>query len=195
MVRTTALLLTSALGVALGANTTLVAGKADLKSAGPLAFSPDGTLFLADPMGASIFALDTADRKSQPGKSMDIKGANQQIAAKLGTAADQILINDVAVNPVSHRVYFSVTRGRGADAAPVLLRTDGKGGIEEVALDKIPHSRAELPNAPAADQKDRSGASRRMEAITDIAFVDGKVFVAGLSNEEFASTLRAVRPF
>ena len=29
-----------------------------------------------------------------------------------------------------------------------------------------------------------------MKAITDLAYVDGKVLIAGLSNEEFASTLR-----
>ena len=33
-----------------------------------------------------------------------------------------------------------------------------------------------------------------MESITDIAFVKGKVIVAGLSNEEFSSTLRTI-PF
>ena len=32
----------------------------------------------------------------------------------------------------------------------------------------------------------------RLDAFSDLAFVDGKVLVAGLSNEEFASTLRAV---
>ena len=193
MLRTT-LLFATALGLALGANSSLTAGKADLKSAGQLAFGPDGILFVADPMGAAIFALDTADSKSHAAKPLEMKGVNQKIAARLGIAPDQMLINDVAVNPLSHRVYFSVTRGRGADAMPVLLRTDANGGIEEVALDKIPHSRAELPNAPSASEKDRSGASRRLEAITDLAFVDGRVFVAGLSNEEFSSTLRSI-PF
>ena len=33
----------------------------------------------------------------------------------LGTAADQILIQDVVVNPVSKNVYIAVHRGRGAD--------------------------------------------------------------------------------
>ena len=33
-----------------------------------------------------------------------------------------------------------------------------------------------------------------MESITDIAFINGKVIVAGLSNEEFSSTLRSI-PF
>lgn len=31
-----------------------------------------------------------------------------------------------------------------------------------------------------------------MQAITDMAFVDGQIYVAGLSNEEFASNLRAI---
>ncbi len=31
-----------------------------------------------------------------------------------------------------------------------------------------------------------------MESITDMAFVDGKLVVAGLSNEEFASKLRTI---
>ena len=32
----------------------------------------------------------------------------------------------------------------------------------------------------------------RTESITDMAYVDGELFVAGLSNEEFASKLRSV---
>src|SRR5205814_7568049 len=36
----------------------------------------------------------------------------------------------------------------------------------------------------------------RQQSITDLAYVDGKVFIAGLSNEEFASKLRSVEfPF
>lgn len=35
-----------------------------------------------------------------------------------------------------------------------------------------------------------------MQSITDLAFVDGKLFIAGLSNEEFASKLRSIEfPF
>ncbi|HYP14003.1 MAG TPA: hypothetical protein VEQ63_08760, partial [Bryobacteraceae bacterium] len=39
---------------------------------------------------------------------------------------------------------------------------------------------------------DARGRSPRMEAITDLAFVDGKLLVAGLSNEEFSSSLRSI---
>ncbi len=56
------------------------------------------------------------------------------------------------------------------------------------------HARVALPNAPDPGAKDRRGRSHRVNAITDLAFVDGNLIVAGLSNEEFASNLRSI-PF
>jgi hypothetical protein len=185
----------SAIALAASSTASLKAGKAELKSAGVLAFGPDGVLFVGDSLGASIWALDTGDRvANKAAKPVDIKGINEKIAALLGTAPDQILIQDVAVNPISKRVYVAVSRGKGPDATPVLLRTDASGKIEEFALDSVKHSRVDLPNAPAADAKDRRGQPVRQEAISDLAYVDGRVFIAGLSNEEFASNLRSV-PF
>ena len=72
-----------------------------------------GILFIGDSAGAAIFAVDTGDRKSSAGGSFEIKGINEKVAALLGTAPDQIEIRDVAVNPISHNVYLSVSRGRG----------------------------------------------------------------------------------
>ena len=40
----------------------------------------------------------------------------------------------------------------------------------------------------------RRPRNRRLESITDLAFINGKLAIAGLSNEEFASTLRLM-PF
>lgn len=170
----------------------LKAGKADLRSAGPLAFGPEGILFIGDSAGAAIFAVDTGDRKSSAGGSFEIKGINEKVAALLGTAPDQIEIRDVAVNPISHNVYLSVSRGRGPDAAPVILKADGSGKLSEVSLANVKHASVHLPDAPSADAKDARGNSKRVETITDLAFVDGKVIVAGLSNEEFSSSLRSI---
>jgi len=44
---------------------------------------------------------------------------------------------------------------------------------------------------PAAEGRRRQ-RSRRRESITDMAFVDGRLLVTGLSNEEFSSTLRSI---
>ncbi len=188
-----AVVLSASLVVAASHDSQLKAGAANLKSAGVLAFGPDGVLFVGDSSAGAIYALDTADAKAGSGK-VNVEGINVKVAAMLGSAPDQIMINDVAVNPISKNAYLSVSRGRGPDATPVILRVDTAGKIGELDLGNIKHSKAMLPNAPDADAKDRRGRSLRAEAITDIHYVDGQVFVAGLSNEEFASNLRSI-PF
>ena len=172
---------------------SMTMGKAELKSAGQLAFGPDGILFVGDSMGGSIVAVDTGDRTAaRSGGKIEVKGINQKIAAMLGTAPDQILVNDVVVNPISKKAYVSVSRGRGPDATPVILRVDASGKISEVSLDHVNHSMVSLPDAPAA--KADSKNNPRLETITHMAFVNGNVIVAGLSNEEFSSSLRSI-PF
>jgi hypothetical protein len=171
-------------------------GKPELKSMGPLAFGPDGILFIADTKAAAIVAIATGDTAASSAKMLKVDGINQKIAALLGTSADQILIEDLAVNPVSYHAYLAVSRGRGPDAVPVLIRVKADGQPEVVSLDKVKFSRAELPDAPVdgiVTQGSRQSNPRR-ESITDITFLDGRVLIAGLSNEEFSSTLRAI-PF
>ena len=41
---------------------SLKQGKADLKSAGPLTFGPEGILFVGDTRGAALCAINTGDR-------------------------------------------------------------------------------------------------------------------------------------
>lgn len=171
-------------------------GKAEFKSMGSLAFGPDGILFVADTKSAAIVALATGDTKPGGKKVVKLDGLDAKLAAQLGVTVDQLQISDMAVNPLSRSVYFSVARGRGPDAIPVLMRTTGAGALEEVPLEKIKHVRAQLPDAPldgvTGDERRRSNP--RMESITDIAFLENRVMVAGLSNEEFSSTLRTI-PF
>jgi hypothetical protein len=170
-----------------------VSGKADLKSAGSLAFNADGVLFVGDSAGAAVWALETNDKSAAPVQSFDVRGLDRKIAAALSTEPDQILVHDVKLHPISRAAYISVSRGRGPDAVPVILRVDGSGAISELALDKIRHAMVGLPSRPSAVQSRRRGNPQAM-TITDIAFSDRKLIVAGLSNEDFSSTLRVI-PF
>ena len=170
-------------------------GAVTLKSAGPIAFGPEGVLLVADTKSAAIVAIDTGDTKSdKSAKPLKVEGINTKVAALLGTSADQIIINDVAVNPASRNVYMAVSRGRGPDAAPALVRVGHNGQPEVVSLEKVKHMRAELPDAPADAATGQGNRQRnpRTESITDIAFLEDRVLIAGMSNEEFASTLRAI---
>jgi hypothetical protein len=179
-----------ALGAGIPGATT---GKLQLKSAGALAFGNDGVLFIGDSMGGSLFAVDTRDtgKASRPA-TVDIKGINEKAAALLGTTPDQIMINDVKVNPISKNIYLAVSRGKGPDAIPAILRIDAAGKLSEFTLDSVPFISASLSDAPASKPGGRGDP--RNDAITEIAFVNGNVLVAGLSNQEFASDLRSI-PF
>ena len=162
-----------------------------LTSIGPLAFGPDGTLFAADNQAATIYGIDLAaqGRGAVPGaKGLD--GIDQKIAAMLGTGPSEITITDLAVHPTSHNAFVSVMRGQGTGAAPALLRVDGAGTIDLVSLQSMKYSKLELPNAPAANPSARRSA--RSDAVTDMAFTDGHLWIAGLSSEEFSSKLRSV---
>ena len=156
------------------------------KSIGPLAFNADGVLFAGDTQSAAIFALDLgkASTGGAPGAKA-IPAFDQKVAALLGTDVREISVTDLVVHPKSHNAFASVMRGQGNNAQPVLLRIDGTGKIDVVAFADIKYSRVELPNAPVA-----TGAQARTQSITDMAFVDGRLYVAGLSNEEFSSKLR-----
>jgi hypothetical protein len=189
----TCLTLTSA--IAAPAMAEMQQGKPALKSAGALAFNPEGILFVGDAQSAAVFAIDTQDTKGDPNKvTLNIDGIDAKVAAALGTKADDITINDLAVNPASGTVYLSVSRGRGPDALPVLLTINAAGEIAEFSLDNVKFDKVDLPNAPedrVVGEGNRKQNSRR-ESITDLLFFDGDLYVAGLSNEEFSSKLRSI---
>jgi hypothetical protein len=164
-------------------------GAPDVKSLGAMTFGPNGTLFIGDSEGGSILALQL-EESAQPGGAIELTGIDGKIAQVLGTAPEEILIHDLAVHPVSHNVYMTVSRGRGAGSKPVLLRVTRNAArpIEEVSLENVRHSLAPIANAPASNPAARRNP--RTQTVTDLAFLDGQLYVAGLSNEEFSSAFR-----
>ena len=177
------------------AEDSLRAGKADLKSAGALEVG-DGVLFVGDSAGSAVYAIAIdPPAASGSGPIKNIQDLDEKIAALLGTRARDVLIQDLAVHQPSGTVYLSIMRGRGTDAIPVILQIDRGGEISELRLDDVRHSKLELANAPATDAKLYSWDSRTF-TITDLELIDGELYIAGLTNEEFASKLRRARyPF
>ena len=115
------------------ADIDLPAGKVQMTTAGALAFGPPGILIIGDTVGGSLVAIDTGDTKAKRGAvKINVEGLDQKIAAMVGIADDQLVINDVIVNPVSKNVYVSAARGRGPDALPLLVQVDGAGKITPV---------------------------------------------------------------
>lgn len=159
-----------------------------LTSIGTLSFGADGTLFAADPMAATIYAI-TVGKTSAPAGTKDVAGLDQKLAALAGTDAAGIAIKDIAVDPKSQNTFVSLMRGTGATAQPALARVDGNGAVELVALDALTFTSVTLPNPPAAQT---TGRNNRSQSITRMSLVDGKLYVTGLSNEEFSSKFWAI---
>lgn len=196
----------------------LHSGTVDLRSAGPIAFGPDGILFLADNAGAKIFAVDVADARPQAGPApLDLDDVDVRVGSLLGCDAGDIAIRDMAVHPVTHNVYLSVQRGRGDSGRAVLVRVaHADGAITDVPLSGVPMAEATIADAPAEDDErldttlplgdegetfEIAGRTLKLlrrpirtSTVTDMSYVDGAVLVAGLSNEEFSSKLRRI-PF
>jgi hypothetical protein len=165
-------------------------GRADLKSAGALTFGPDGVLFVGDSIGGAVVALDTADRTPVRTAAINVEGLDQKIAALVGVTPDQIMVNDVAVNPISKNVYVSASRGRGPDAMALVVRVEPSGKVTPLSLDNVNHASVSLADAPASDPSARQNP--RTTTITDMEFVNGSLLVAGMSNEEWSSALRSI---
>jgi hypothetical protein len=165
-----------------------------LQSIGVMQFGPDGTLYVADSSAGAVYAIEVGealrDTSSTPVRIDDI---DMKIGAALGVTKDQLRIHDMTAHPLSQTLYFSVTRGLGDGAVPVIVRAAKRdGAITVLDLDPVRHSRAQLPDAAARDTLIPWVRHPRSITITDLGVGEGELYVAGLSNEGFKSTLRRV---
>ena len=174
----------------------LEVGKPNIKAVGPLAFGPEGILFVGDNVGGAIFAVDVDDNGvANDQKEINVENLDKPLAAYLGCTREDIYIRDMAVHPTSQNVYLAVMRSSGSATVPVLIKVGTDGVISDVSLENVPFSQTLIEDAP--DEDDPRIVSRdqlRTVTVTDMSFVDGLLLVAGASNEEFSSTLRRI-PF
>ena len=189
MTRLALLTAAAALAAAPAPAADLTKGSPQVKSVTAIAFGPNGTLFLGDGTGAQVVAVDTGDTKPAGRGDVTVENLGDKVGAALGTSADNVAVSDVKVNPASGNVYLAVTR-KGAGAAPVVLRLGRDGKLSEFPLKGVPAAAVQLPSMRKPDAE--GGKGRNQVVLTSLAFVDGKVVVAGLSNEDFASTLWVV---
>jgi len=156
----------------------LTKGTPEMKSATTLAFGAKGLLFVGDSQGSTIFAIDTGDSKTASEKAVNIERIDAKLGAALGVTEKEVRINDLKVNPASGNIYLAVARGTGA-GQPAIIKVSRDGSVEPLALKDVMFSKIVVPG------QDKGKAT----SFTSMAFMNGRVFVAGLSNEEFASTL------
>jgi hypothetical protein len=199
----------SAVGLALSHRTSAAGAAAlnagssgPLRSAGVMALGDENVLFVGDIKGAAVhaFALRPGDFTSQADVELGnfhnfegrdlLRGLDTKLAALFGTTYDKIVVNDMVVHQPSQQVFISVERGRSADALPAIVKLN-HGQLEVLDLERIPHSQVGISNEPEERSMLEFDAQRSF-AITDIKYHDGEIFVTGISNQRFASTLHRI---
>lgn len=172
-----------------------------LKSAGALAFDTDNTLFVGDGKAGVVHAFDlsgavTDQSEYQLGRAQTFEGRtifnhlDVEIAALLGVAPEEVVINDMVVHKPTKQVFLSVHRGEGPDAEGVIVAVN-QGALELVDLAAADHSSMSVGPVPTAETLE-FGQPLNTLAITDVDYYNGELFVAGVSNEEFSSKLRRI---
>ncbi len=188
-----------------------VKAQQSVKSLGALEFSNEGVLFVGDNLAGAIHAIDlTSESRTQEKFEINVNHIDAQIASILGTAPQNIQINDLAVHPVSGEAYLSVTRGHGVEAMPALIKINAENALNTVdlssakitsqMLSKVPdisskfRPRGAMTSPPTAKDIAKAQRSQRLYTIMDMEYFNGELFVSGVSNEEFSSVLRRM-PF
>jgi len=194
-VATIALILTLAIAAYLPTLTTQAQSAIELQSAGALEFGPDGVLFIGDSHGAQVVAIETEDFEAaaNPEVPVFVEMLDVQLAAMLGTTPREIIINDMIVNPTSQNIYLTVHVGRTIDPQVALVRyVRATDELEVLDLAEFNATSVDIPLSFAFEDELQYGQSLRILTVTDLTYYDGELFIAGVSNQEFASTLRRV---
>jgi len=199
---------TVSLAAALTISTAVAADTSlDIKFAGALEFTEDGTLFVGDNYNGAIYAFEMpADAGPEQIMPSSIANIDAKIAELLGVGIHAIELNDMASHPVSHDLYISVSRIGSSASQPALIQVTQDGQVNLVDLASFEFTKQELMEFPEGETTFRPRGSGpgplfprdiakgelplRTLAIMDMEFYDGELFVAGVAHDNFLSSLR-----
>jgi hypothetical protein len=184
-------LLLVAIACCLGAASN--ASAADIKSISRLAAGPENVLFVADWKSARVHAITLPPAAQKPaGTAFNIFDLEDLLSRQVGGA--KVSVEDMVVRPGTAEVYIAVSYG--AAKAPALIVVTGDHKARRVNLKAAKSTSIALRDAPTSNYKFWRETPERSFTVTDMKWRDGELFIAGLSNQDFASTLRRIKyPF
>jgi hypothetical protein len=169
------------------------ASAVDINSISRLAAGPENVLFVADWKSARVHAitLPGAAQKSA-GTTFNILDLDSVLSKQVGGA--KVTIEDMVVRPGTAEAYIGVSYGAAKTPALIVVTSDQRA--RRVNLKAAKSTSIALRDAPTSNYKFWRETPERSFTVTDMKWRDGELFIAGLSNQDFASTLRRVHyPF
>jgi len=177
-----------------------------VQSAGALEFGEGNVLFVGDSKAGVVHAFEFADGTFDDqasfilGRASTFEGRNLikdidvELGSILGIPASDVMINDLTIHPATQQLVLSVHRGTGPDAEPLIFKVD-QGMLQILDFTQANHASIDVGTV-SPDARLEFGQTIQNFAVTDIDFHAGEIFVAGVSGDDFSSTIRrAAYPF
>ena len=180
--------LSSVVTAALLGTASLPSFAANVQSISHIAFAPDGTLFVADWKQAQIDAIKLPAAPKATGAEYNLRDFTAILDRVLGHGPHTLL--DMKKRPNSDQVFVAVSVGKAQSPAIVEVMPDGKASL--LNLKQVKATTISLKDAPDGDATFWGHTPERSFTVSDMQWHNGKLYVAGLSNQVFASTLRVI---
>jgi hypothetical protein len=168
-----------------------------VSGANVLAFGPANILFIGDSKSAKLTAVEVSAETLEEPVPYNMEGIDQILAERTAMNPRDLIVQDMKVHPRSQEVYIALRLGHDPEAKSVIAVVNPlKSSIDFLKLTKENSSSTVIKNPASADLVFWKETPASSLTITDIDFNEGYVYIAGLTNSEFASSLRKIKyPF
>jgi hypothetical protein len=157
---------------------------AQLTSAAKLTFDDQGTLYIADWKAARVYAVKVPSA-SAGGTPFNLQDVQKPIASALKVNTASLRFDDMAVQPGSGLAWVAVT----ANGKPAVVSIDAAGKVKALPTGHL-QNYAVITDPPASSESFWRDLPAPALTVTDMKVHGGKLYLAGLSNRNFASSLR-----
>ncbi|UVO49955.1 hypothetical protein M0208_05250 [Sphingomonas sp. SUN019] len=151
-----------------------------------IAFGPNNTLFVADWVNSKVHALSVASAAPATGASFNIDDLDTPLRNAFGD--ESFVLEDMTARAGSSEVYVALSLGPKKMPGIVAVTADGK--VRPLDLAALKSTSAALDASPSKELTFWGKIPGRSFTVTDMVWRNGKLYLAGLSNQDFASTLR-----
>ncbi|MEM6844889.1 MAG: hypothetical protein AAF632_21930 [Bacteroidota bacterium] len=162
-----------------------------------LAFGADNVLFVGNSKEAKIHAVKTEATPLENPVPFNMEGFDVMLAEKLGIPPRDVIVHDMKIHPVSQEAYVAVRMGHQPAAKSVIaIVNPAMRAIGFLEVNSSNSTSTSIKNPASAELVFWKETPASALTITDMDYHDGYIYVAGLTNSEFASTLRKIKyPF
>ncbi|MEO1030930.1 MAG: hypothetical protein AAFX55_05980 [Bacteroidota bacterium] len=164
-----------------------------LTGANVLAFGPENVLFIGDSNNSTLYAVQTEAKALKDVVPYNMESIDLILAEKLNMNVRDLMVNDMKVHPLSQEVYIALKKGHAPEAPSMVAIVNPIGeDLKLLEINASNSTKISIENPASGDYKFWNETPKSALSITDIDYNDGFVYVAGLTNGEFASNLRKI---